>query len=392
MPMALEGIKVLDLTKLGPGPFCTMMLGDLGADVIKVEAPVDPNATAGTEDQMEAANKALNRNKRSIVLNLKNEDAKAIFLKLAQKADVIVEGFRPGVVKRLGIDYDTVKKINPGIVYCSISGYGQDGPYKMLPGHDLNYIALTGALAAMGPEKDGKFGVPLNLVGDFAGGTMHAAVGILAALVARQKTGQGQYVDTAMTDTVISLLTFTAADYLATGIVPRRGETLLTGYLSPFYSIYETKDNKFIVIACVEPHFWANLCKALGKDEYILDQSAEGARREEIFASLRKVFLTKTCKEWFEFLATKDVPVAPVNDLEEAFKDPQVLHRKMILESKDSQGQAVKQVAPGIKLSATPASIRTMSPSPGQHTEEILKDLGYKEAEIKDLKQKGAAF
>ncbi len=390
MPMALEGIKVLDLTKLGPGPFCTMMLADLGADVIKVEAPVDPNAPASAEDQMEAANKALNRNKRSIVLNLKNEEAKAVFFKLAQKADVVVEGFRPGVVKRLGIDYEALKKINPKIVYCSISGYGQDGPYKLLPGHDLNYVALTGALAAMGPEKDGKFGVPLNLVADFGGGTMHSVVGILAALVARQKTGEGQYVDTARTDAVTSLLTLAAADYFATGVVPRRGESLLTGYVAPFYSIYETSDKKHVAIGCVEPHFWANLCKAVGKEELIPFQTAEGKKREEVFTALRKVFLTKTRKEWFEFLATKDVPVAPVNDLEEAFKDPQVLHRKMLLENKDSQGQPIKQVGPGIKLSATPATIRTMPPSPGQNTAEILKEVGYKESDVAGLKQKGA--
>lgn len=395
MPMALEGIKVLDLSKVAPGAFCTMMLGDLGADVIKVEAPLDPNAPpigagVSAEEQMEAANKALNRNKRSIVLNLKNEEAKAVFFKLAQGADVIVEGFRPGVVERLGIDYEAVKKVNPKIIYCSISGYGQDGPYKLLPGHDLNYIALTGALAAMGAEKDGKFGVPLNLVADFAGGSLHSVIGILAALVSRQKTGQGQYVDTAMADGVVSLLTFMASDYFATGNIPRKGETLLTGYLSPFYSIYETKDKKHISIACVEPHFWANLCKAVGKEEFIPHQLAEGPKREEIFASLKKVFLTRTRQEWYEFLATKDVPVSPVNDMEEAFKDPQIVHRKMLLVNKDHEGHPIKQIGPGIKLSATPGSIRAMPPSLGQHSAEILKELGYKEIEIKELKQKGA--
>lgn len=393
MPMALEGIKVLDLSRVAPGLFCTMMLGDLGADVIKIEAPVDTSASAGAaspEEQMEAANKALNRNKRSIVLNLKNEEAKAIFFKLAQTADVVVEGFRPGVVKRLGIDFEAVQKVNPRIIYCSISGYGQDGPYRLLPGHDLNYIALTGALAAMGAEKNGKFGVPLNLVADFAGGTLHSVIGILAALVSRQKTGLGQYVDTAMADGVISLLTFMAADYFANGVVPRRGENLLTGYVSPFYSIYETKDRKHIAVGCVEPHFWSNLCKAIGKEEFIPHQLAEGTKKDEVFLALRQVFLTKTRQEWFEFLATKDVPASPVNDMEEAFKDPQILHRKMFVVNKDSEGNPIKQVGPGIKLSATPASIRTMPPSPGQDTTAILKSLGLKENEITQLKQRGA--
>ena len=262
--LALEGITIVDLTRAGPGPFCTMILGDLGAEIIKIEAPptvgerqrgagsaISPQGEAG---RREAAYQAVNRNKRSIALNLRSEEGRHIFCQMAEKADVITEGFRPGVTKRLGIDYEAMSKINPKIVYCSITGYGQDGPYHHLPGHDINYISIGGALNLIG-EAGRQPAIPLNLVADLGGGGMYAAVGILSALVARDKTGKGQYIDISLTDTVVSLLTSVAVPYFQNNIVPERGETLLNGAV-PYYSVYETKDGKFISLGCIEQWLW----------------------------------------------------------------------------------------------------------------------------------------
>lgn len=221
MTQALEGIKILDLSRVPPGDFCTMFLGDMGAEVLKIEPPPDMARRAGSGlspigevRRMEAAYNPLNRNKKSMGLNLRSEEGCHIFYRLTEKADVIVEGFRPGVVKRLGVDYETVMKINPRIIYCSISGYGQDGPYQNLPGHDINYISIGGVLGLIS-EKERRPVIPLNLVADYAGGALHATMGILTALVARERTGKGQYVDISMTDCVVSLLSGTAQNYFA---------------------------------------------------------------------------------------------------------------------------------------------------------------------------------
>ncbi|MDH4299747.1 MAG: CoA transferase, partial [Dehalococcoidia bacterium] len=335
--LALEGVKILDLSMLVPGAFCTMLLGDLGADVLKVEAPGvnefrgSSTALPKEERRKAAAHYALDRNKKSIVVNLKSEAGREIFYRLSQRADVIVEGFRPGVAKRLRIDYGTISKLNPGIVYCSLSGYGQDGPYHTFPGHDVNYIAMAGVLGLIG-FSEGPPAVPLNLIADFAGAALYGALGISVALVARNKTGKGQYVDMAYMDGAISLMNWFNCGYLLDGSMLKRGESWLHGAY-PYYGVYETKDGKYITIGCLEPHFWENLCRLLGREEYIPYRFAlehtfhkpEGEKWHEIHSSLKQVFLTRTRDEWFELLIRNDVPAGKVYTPDEVFSDPQVL-------------------------------------------------------------------
>ncbi len=400
--LALEGVRILDLSMLVPGAFCTMLLGDLGADVIKIEAPRvnelrgSPRPIAKEEQRKAAAYYALDRNKKSIVVNLKSEAGREIFYRLSQHADVIVEGFRPGVAKRLKIDYETMNDVNPGIVYCSLSGYGQDGPYQTFPGHDINYIAMAGVLGLIGPS-EGPPVIPLNLVADFAGAALYGALGISVALVARNKTGKGQYVDMAYMDGAISLMTWFSWGYFFDGSVLKRGESWLHGAY-PYYGVYETKDGKYITIGCLEPHFWENLCRLLGKEGYTPYRFAlehtfhrpEGGKWDEIHSSLKQVFLTRTRDEWFEVLIRNDVPAGKVHTPDEVFSDPQVLHRQMVIEMEHPTLGKIKQVGVAPKLSGTPGKVRSLSPLPGEHTDEILRGLGYKQEEIKNLRQEGA--
>jgi crotonobetainyl-CoA:carnitine CoA-transferase CaiB-like acyl-CoA transferase len=396
--LALEKIRVLELTPLAPGEFCTMILGDFGAEVLKVESPAGKLGLAlqGEVNRKEAAYNPLDRNKKSIVLNLKSQAGRQVFYRLAQQADVIVEGFRPGVVKRLGIDYDTINKLNPKIVYCSLSGYGQDGPYRDFPGHDINYISMAGVLSLIGPSGMPPV-IPMNLIADFAGAPLYGVIGILMALVARNETGKGQYVDVAFTDGVISLTTFLTAPYFLHGLVPKRGETMLHGAY-PYYGVYETKDGKYISIACVEPHFWENLCRLLGREEYIPYQVAmdhflqkpEDEKWAEISSYLKQSFLTRTRDEWFELLIQKDIPAGKVYTLDEVFSDPQVLQRQMVTEVGHPTFGKIKQAGIAPKLSHTPGKVRTFTPLTGEHTEEVLRELEYSREEIENLRQEGA--
>lgn len=396
--LALEKIRILELTPLAPGQFCTMILGDFGAQVIKIESPAGKLGLElkGEESRKEAAYFPLDRNKKSIVLNLKSEAGRQIFYRLSKKADVIVEGFRPGVVKRLGIDYETISKLNPGIIYCSLSGYGQNGPYRDFPGHDINYISMTGLLSLIGPS-DGPPVIPMNFIADFASASLYGVIGILLALVARNETGRGQYVDVAFTDGVISLETFLTTQYFLQGIVPKRGETVLHGAY-PYYGVYETKDGKYISIGCVEPHFWERFCRLLGKEEYIpycvsmehFFQKPQDPKWQEISSYLRQTFLTRTRDEWFELLSKNDIPVGKVYTLDEALADPQVLERRMVVEIEHPRFGKVKQVGIAPKLSGTPGKVRDFTPLVGENTEEILLELGYSQQEIERLRREGA--
>ncbi|HYM16539.1 MAG TPA: CaiB/BaiF CoA-transferase family protein [Dehalococcoidia bacterium] len=390
--LPLEGIKILDLSRLAPGPFCSMMLGDLGADVLLIEAPADGKlapAFAGARSQdleKMAAYNIMSRNKRSIVLNLREPDARAVFYQLAETADVVLEGFRPGVVKRLGVDYDTLKDRNPRLVYCSLSGFGQTGPYSQLVGHDINYISIGGALGMIGWPGTPP-AIPMNIIADFAGGGMHAAFGILAALMARERTGRGQYVDIAMSDGVLYLLASLVGNVLMGGQSPTRGGTLLNGSV-PHYNVYECKDGGWISIGSLEPHFFVNLCKVMGREDFIPHQY-DAAKREEIAAHFRAQFATRTRDEWFEVLKQSDICAGPVYSLDEALRDPHNLARDMVVEVDHPTLGKIRHLGIGTKLSDTPGRVRSTAPLAGQHTDDVLASLGVDPARIASLRERG---
>lgn len=388
----LEGIKVLDLTRLLPGPYGTMLLGDLGAEVIKIEEPEQGDYARWNPPQINGIGSRhllLNRNKKSITLNLKRPAGKEIFLKLVQdNADVLIEQFRPGVMDRLGLGYKDLEKINQRLIYCSLTGFGQNGPYQNVAGHDINYIGLGGILGITG-EKDGPPVIPGIQIADLVGGGLYAVIGILTALIAREKTGRGQYVDVSMLDGVVSLIPDAAALYFAEGRAPGRGERRLTGGL-PQYQVYRTKDGKYLAVGALEEKFWANLCRGMGKPEWADKIPRENDPRcAEIKKEMAEIFLTKTRQEWIDLLMFRDTCLAPVLTLEETFQDPQVRHRNMLVEINHPRAGKIKQIGVPIKFSATPGEVSAPAPEIGEHTEEILKKLGYAEEKIGQLRQEG---
>ncbi|MBI4594027.1 MAG: CoA transferase [Candidatus Rokubacteria bacterium] len=392
---ALDGITVLEVARVAPAELPGMLLADMGADVLKIETP-DAHRPRGPEWERRAAFAFVNRNKRSMTLNLKAPQGQAVFRRLAERADVIVEGFRPGVMKRLGADYETVRAFNPRIVYCSLSGFGQDGPAREYPAHDLNYLSLAGVLGLIG-EPDRKPAIPLNLVADYGGASLHGALGIVLALFARERTGRGQHVDVAYLDTTVSLLAATPnlRFFFSDGIAPRRGEGFLGGSY-PYYAIYETRDGKLLTIGCTEPWLWENFCRAIERpdlarfartpDQFVRAANAEEeAARREIEALMR----TRDRDDWYGFLVTRDVCVGKVYDVEEMTRDPQVTHRRMVVEVEHPVHGTVRQFGIAIKLSDTPGAVRAAAPAPGEHTERVLRDLGLGTAEIAGLRAQG---
>ena len=374
MAPPLRNLKLLDLSRQLPGPFCSLMLADLGVDVLVIASP---------SDVMGIGLPLIQRNKRSMTLNLKTPQGKGIFQQLAADADVLLEGFRPGVTERLGIDYASMAGLNPRLVYCSISGYGQDGPYRDKVGHDINYLGYAGVLGVSGGAGQPPAIMPVQ-VADIGGGALMAVVGILSALMAREHTGHGQLVDISMLDGSVAWNVFHTLLYLVTGgQQPERGATRLTGH-NPCYAVYETKDGKYVTVGALEEHFWRNLCVALGVEEFVPDQFAEGPRREEMFRVIREKFKSKTQAEWLRQLDGIDICFGPVNTIADAFADPQLQARRMIY---DAGG--LKLIASPVRLSDTPVAEPTAPPRFGQHTDEVLRGLAYSGADIERLRAGG---
>src|SRR5499426_3205618 len=391
----LDGIRILELARVAPAELPAMMLADMGAEVLKIETP-EKDRDASDEWVRRTIHTFVNRNKRSMTLNMKSPEGQKVFKKLAATADVLVEGFRPGVMKRLGADYDTLRTLNPRLVYCSLSGFGQDGPYHDRPAHDLNYLAISGVLNLIG-EAGRPPAIPLNIIADYGGAAMHGVAGILLALFARHRTGCGQHVDVAYLDATLSLLAATPlmANAFADSVMPQRGHGPYTG-LYAFYTTYETQDGRRLSVGCSEPWLWDNLCQALGRPDLVryyrrIEHLTRAPTPEEasVREQLQAIFLQRTRDDWLAYLADKNVCIGPVNTAAEVFTDPQVQHRQMLLEHRPPQGDIVRQAGIALKLSDTPGSVRHLGPRLGQHTDEVLSALGYGQDARERLRAQG---
>ncbi len=370
------------------------MLADFGAEVLKVEDTGmgdyirwSPPYYEGADDSAKSAlYLALNRGKRSIRLNLKEERGREVLLKLVKEYDVLLESFRPGVLDRLGVGYERLREENPGLVYCAITGYGQDGPLRDRSGHDMNYLGLIGLLGLTG-EKDGPPIMSGGQIADLGGGALMAAFGIMAALHERERSGKGQLVDVSMADGSLSWLALVAARYLADGVVPKRGEPELTGGLL-CYRPYACKDG-WVTLGALEPKFWQAWCRGVGREDLIEHQfEAPGS---EAHAEVERIFLERTRDEWREFATHNDCCLEPVLDLDEALDSELVRAREMVVEL-DQPGatQPVRQLGVPVKLSRTPGAVEKPGPALGEHTDEVLASRGYGADEIESLKQPGA--
>lgn len=375
---ALEGVTVLDLSRLLPGPYCTMILADHGADVIAIED------SRFKDDGLFFSE--LNRNKQHMSLNLKTEQGKEIFYQLVKDADVVLEGFRPGVVKRLGVDYQTLRGLNEGIIYCSISGYGQTGPRKDEPGHDVNYLSAAGILDLVG-DKNRPPTIPAVQIADIAGGSMQAAVGILLALYKRERSGKGQYIDISMTDGLLGLLTLPRFFQEKYGETPARSDVLLS-HKYGCYNTYETKDNRYIAIGAVENRFWKVLCEYFGRPDYAPLQY-NNDKRHEIISWLRELIATKTLAQCEQELSRLNVCYSAVLTVDEVMGADLFKQREMVCDYRDADGTLQKTLGIPVKMSLTPGSLRTPPAAFGEHTQQILLGLGYNESNVKEFIAEG---
>ena len=390
MPAALAGVTVLDFTRLLPGPFCTQLLCNLGADVIKIEDPKLGDymrAVPPIVHDVSYPFLMVNRGKRSLSVDLKTPEGQEIVHKLARGSDVVVEQFRPGVMARLRVAYDDLAMMNPRLVYCSFSGYGQTGPYKDLPGHDINFQALAGILGVTTGREDKAPAIPGVPIADLASG-FNAALAILAALRVRDRTGRGEFIDVSIYDTAVTLMVLGLARFLATGEEPVAGETLLTGSF-PFYSLYETKDGRWLSVATVEPKFWSRMCELIGAPDLASKQFMDGAERFAVAQALAERFRGRTLAEWEALLANEDLPIAGVKRVSEVVRDPQVKARGLLPVVDVSGLWKLQVIAHPAKHASLETRNPTRVPAKGQDTEELLRSLGYTARQIQTLAKKG---
>jgi crotonobetainyl-CoA:carnitine CoA-transferase CaiB-like acyl-CoA transferase len=380
----LRGLRVLDLTRLLPGPMCTQHLADLGADVVKVE-------DTGAGDYAPPALRAMaNRNKRGLQLDLKQPEAAEAFLRLARGADVVVEGFRPGAMGRLGLGYESVAAVNPRIVYCSLTGYGQSGPYRDRPGHDLNYCGHAGVADQMGVDKDtlALSNVP---IADLMGGALTAAMGILAALFDAARTGRGRHLDIAMADGALAHAVMPLATLATHGSTPRAGRDTLTGALA-CYALYRTADDRFLAVGALERKFWDALCDVIERaDLKPLHRTGNAVTEARVREELAAIIGARPLAHWEARFAPADCCVSPVHTLEEALADPHFRARGMVVDSVHPTLGPLTQVACPVKMSRYGFELRRHAPRPGEHTVELLREAGCSEETIAAWLEKGVA-
>ena len=382
---ALDGVRVLDLALAGPAARATRLLADYGADVVKV-GPVPRRG--GVVIVPPAYAYSGYRDMRRAQFDLKSDGGRDAFLTLAQGADVVVESFRPGVVDRLGIGYEAVQAVNPRVVYCSTSGYGQTGPRRDWAGHDLNYLAVSGYVHCSGRDSDGTPALPGATVADIAAGGMHAALAVMAALLRRERTGKGEYLDVSVADGAFGMMSLYADEHLATGAEPGPGHYILTGRYA-CYGVYACGDGRFLSVAAIEPAFWAKLCRQLGLDRYI-DAQTDDAAQDEIRAAIAAVLATAHRDEWVQRLGPADCCVAPVNSVSEAVADEQYRSRGVVVKAEHPTEGTIEQVGPvwaGAEALGSPCDLPNLALT---HTAELLAEAGYDEGLIAEMKAAGA--
>jgi crotonobetainyl-CoA:carnitine CoA-transferase CaiB-like acyl-CoA transferase len=386
---ALLGIKIIDLTRLLPGPLATMLMADMGAEVIKVENPKSPDYARHFPPHKNGESMAFlayNHSKQSLAIDYTTREGKNILLEIIKEADVFIEQFRPQYLNQLGLGYEDLKKINPKLIYVSLTGYGQTGKYKDLAGHDLNYIGLAGLLSG---NEHTPPQIPNIQIADIAGGSYMAIIGTLAALLARQQTGLGQWVDVAMLDGSFPLAINALSWYWITGKTESRDKNFLSGGMIN-YNIYLCKDGKYVALGALEVKFWQKFCALIGKNEWLNRMLAPNLDKlNEWKNDLAQIFKEKNSQEWIELGTKEDILITPIYEVDEIDKDEHFKERNLIVEIEHQKAGNIKNVGIPIKFSETPAQVFRSSPLLGEDTEAILKEKGISQQTIDELKEKG---
>lgn len=392
MSLPLTGIRILDLSRYLPGPLATQILADFGAEVIKVEDPKGGDLGRSLPPMMAGESArfySVNRNKKSITLDLKKEAGRDAFKRLVANSDVVLDQFRPGVMDKMGLGYEQLKEVNPGIIFCALTGYGLDGPMRDAAGHDINYLSLAGITGGNGLYGSSP-GMCITQIADIAGGSFYTVIGVLLALAQRQKTGRGQLCDVAMMDGALSMMAYSIGEWCGLGVLPGLGNELLTGGYA-FYQIYPTKDDKYVSLGAIEEKFFAGFCSKLERMD-IYEQRWDKSRQREFIADITATMKTRTRDEWVEFFADSDICFTPVLELDEVCQHPQVKARNMVInvDNFGNSGQDLRLTGIPVKLSETPGEVKLTFPLLGEQNDEILMSVGgYTQEEVSQMRVDG---